>query len=74
LQDEHLVLDVLLLLDEHGAADGHDEGDDAIDALGGLVLGGLEVAGGVLGDGDWATKSSVKRSIWRSTETRSSSW
>ena len=27
-------------------------GDDAVDALGGLVLGGLEVAGGVLGDGD----------------------
>ena len=24
-------------------------GDDAIDALGGLVLGGLEVAGGILG-------------------------
>jgi hypothetical protein len=39
-------------LEDHGAADGHDEGDDAIDALGALVLGGLEVAGRVLGDGD----------------------
>ena len=27
-------------------------GDDAVDALGALILGGLEVAGGVLGDGD----------------------
>ena len=27
-------------------------GNDAIDALGALVLGGLEVAGRVLGDGD----------------------
>jgi hypothetical protein len=41
-----------LLLSDHGAADGHDGGDDAVDALGGLVLGGLEVAGGILGDGD----------------------
>jgi hypothetical protein len=38
-----------LLLRQHGAADGHDQGDDAVDALGALVLGGLEVAGGVLG-------------------------
>jgi hypothetical protein len=39
-----------LLLSDHGAADGHDGGDDAVDALGGFVLGGLEVAGG-----SWAT-------------------
>jgi hypothetical protein len=35
-----------LILGDHGAADGHDEGDDAIDVLSALVLGGLEVAGG----------------------------
>jgi hypothetical protein len=39
-----------LFLSDHGAADGHDQRNDAIDALGGLVLGGLEVAGGVLGE------------------------
>jgi hypothetical protein len=48
----HLVRDMALLLDEHGAADGHDRGDDAVDPLGRLILGGFEVAGGVLGDGD----------------------
>jgi hypothetical protein len=47
---EHGVLG--LLLGDHGAADGHDGGDDAVDALGGLVLGRLEVAGGILGDRD----------------------
>ena len=47
---EHGVLGLGLLLGDHGAADGHDQGDDAVDALGGLVLGGLEVAGGVLGE------------------------
>jgi hypothetical protein len=31
-----------LLLGDHGAADGHDGGDDAVDALGGFVLGWLE--------------------------------
>ena len=41
-----------LLLGGEGAADGHDGGDDAIDALGGLVLGGVQVAGDILGDGD----------------------
>jgi hypothetical protein len=30
----------------------HHQGDDAIDALGRLVLSRLEVAGGILGDGD----------------------
>ena len=49
--EEQGVLGLRLLLGDHGAADGHDEGDDAIDPLGGLVLGGLEIAGGVLGDG-----------------------
>jgi hypothetical protein len=39
-----------LHLCDHCTADGHDQGDDAVDALGALVLGGLEVAGGV-----WAT-------------------
>jgi len=34
------------------AADGHDEGDDAVDALGALVLGRLQIAGRILGDGD----------------------
>ena len=46
------VLGLGLLLGDHGAADRHDGGDDAIDALGALVLGRLEVAGGVLGDRD----------------------
>ena len=44
------VFGLWLLLSDEGAADGHDEGDDAVDPLGGLVLGGLEVAGG-----SWAT-------------------
>jgi hypothetical protein len=35
---------VLLLLSDHGAADGHDQRDDAVDALCGLFLGGLEGA------------------------------
>jgi hypothetical protein len=34
------------MLADHGAAYGHDQGDDAIDGLGGFVLGRLEVAGG----------------------------
>jgi hypothetical protein len=51
-QNEHLVRGLRLFLDDHGAADGHDQGDDAIDALDALVLGRLEVTGGVLGDGD----------------------
>ena len=29
----------------HGAADSHDEGDDVVDALDGLVLGRVEVRG-----------------------------
>jgi hypothetical protein len=40
-ENEHLVRGLRLLLGEHGAADGHDSGDDAVDALGRLVLGGL---------------------------------
>jgi hypothetical protein len=36
-----------LLAKQHGAAGGHDEGDDAVDALGRVVLGGLRVAGGI---------------------------
>ena len=40
------------LLGQHGAAEGHNQGDDAVDALGALVLDGFEVAGGLLGDGD----------------------
>jgi hypothetical protein len=39
-QDEHLVRGPRLLLDDHGAADGHNQGDDAIDPLGGAVVGG----------------------------------
>jgi hypothetical protein len=38
-----------LLLGDHGAADGHGQGDDAVDAVSGLVLGGPEVAGGASG-------------------------
>jgi hypothetical protein len=51
-QDEHHRRVDEPLLGQHGAADCHDKGDDAIDALGAPVLGALEVAGGVLGDGD----------------------
>jgi hypothetical protein len=40
-----------LFLSDQGAADGHDEGDDAVDALCGLFLGGLEGAGEVLSAG-----------------------
>ena len=50
--EEHGILGLGLLLGDHSAADRHDQGDDAVDPLGGLVLGGLEVAGGILGDGD----------------------
>jgi hypothetical protein len=32
--EEHGVLEVRLLLGDHGAADGHDRGDDAVDPLG----------------------------------------
>jgi hypothetical protein len=49
---EQGVLDIRLLLSDHGATDGHDGGDDAVDALGGLVLGRFQVAGGILGHGD----------------------
>jgi hypothetical protein len=49
---EHGVLGLGLLLSDEGAADGHDGGDDAVDALGGLVLGRFQVAGGILGHGD----------------------
>jgi hypothetical protein len=48
-QDEYLVRGLRLLLGDHGAADGHDHRDDAVDALGALVPGGLEVARRVLG-------------------------
>jgi hypothetical protein len=41
-----------LLLSDEGAADGHYESDDAVDALGVLVLGGLKVVGTVLRDGN----------------------
>jgi hypothetical protein len=51
-QRQHLVRDVRLLLGDDGTADDHDESDDAVDALGALVLRRLEVAGGVLGDRD----------------------
>jgi hypothetical protein len=44
------VLRLRLLQGDHGAADGHDRGDDAIDALGALVLGGLRLPAG-----SWAT-------------------
>jgi hypothetical protein len=47
---EHGVFEVWLLLGEHGATDRHDGGDDAVDALGALVLGRLEIAGR-----SWAT-------------------
>jgi hypothetical protein len=33
-QDEHLVRGLGLLLDDHGAPQRHDQGDDAVDALG----------------------------------------
>jgi Bacterial extracellular solute-binding proteins, family 5 Middle/PilZ domain len=41
-----------LLARQHGAADGHDQGDDPVDALCRLVLGGPEIARGVLSHGD----------------------
>jgi hypothetical protein len=47
-QNEHLVRGLRLFLDDHGTAYGHDDGEDAIDALGAFVHGGVEVAGGVL--------------------------
>jgi len=49
---DRLAGDILLLLGEDGAADRHDQGDDAVDALAALVLGGLEVTSGILGDGN----------------------
>jgi hypothetical protein len=42
-----------LLLGDEGAADGHDEGDDAVDALGALSLAGLRLPAG-----SWATARS----------------
>jgi hypothetical protein len=50
-QKEHGVLGLGLLLDDQGAADGHDQRNDAVDALCGLFLGGLEGAGEVLSAG-----------------------
>jgi hypothetical protein len=58
---EHGVLGLRLLLGDHGAADGHDQGNDAVDAFGGLVLGGLQIAGGILGDGNVAAIQRVTR-------------
>jgi hypothetical protein len=52
LHEVQRVLGLRLLLGDQPPTDGHDQGDDAVDPLGGLVLGGLEVAGGILGDGD----------------------
>jgi hypothetical protein len=52
------ILGLGLVLGDQGAADRHDRGDDAVDALRALVLGGLEVAGGVLGDRDVGRPSS----------------
>jgi hypothetical protein len=40
------------LVREYQSADGNAGGDDAVDPLGELVLGGFRVADGVLGDGD----------------------
>jgi hypothetical protein len=51
-ENQDLVLRLRLVLGDQGAADGHDEGDDAVDPLGGLVLGRLELAGGIPRDGD----------------------
>jgi hypothetical protein len=49
------ILGLGLLLGDHSAADGHHGGDDAVDAL---VLGGLEVAGRILDNGDVSRPSS----------------
>jgi hypothetical protein len=49
-QNEHLVRALRLLLGDHGTADRHDGGDDAVDPLGRLVLGGLRLPAG-----SWAT-------------------
>jgi hypothetical protein len=43
---EQEVLGLGLILVDHGAADGHDRGDDAIDPLGALVLAGLRLPAG----------------------------
>ena len=45
-ENDHLVRGLRLLLGDHGAADGHDQGDDAVDAFGRLVLGGLRLPAG----------------------------
>jgi hypothetical protein len=45
LHEVQRVLGLGLLLGDDGATNGHDEGDDAVDALGALVLGGLEING-----------------------------
>ena len=47
---EQRVFGLRLVLGDHGTADRHDQRDNAIDPLRGLVLGRLEVAGG-----SWAT-------------------
>ena len=48
--EEHGVLGLGLVLGDHGAADGHDGGNDAVDALDGLSLAGLRLPAG-----SWAT-------------------
>jgi hypothetical protein len=59
------VLGLGLFLSEQGAADRHDGGDDTVDAVGALVLGGLEVAGGARGQSQAlrATLATCYRSI-----------
>jgi hypothetical protein len=47
----------------HAAADRHDQRDDAVDPLGALVLGGLQVAGGVLGNRDVVGKTTLNRDL-----------
>ena len=43
---EHGVLGLRRLLGDHGAADRHDQGDNAVDALGRLSLAGLRLPAG----------------------------
>jgi hypothetical protein len=51
-ENDQLVLDMRLLLSNHGAPMAMMIATMPSIALGGLVLGGFEVAGGILGDGD----------------------
>jgi hypothetical protein len=60
-----------LLLGDHGAADGHDEGD-AVDALNRLVLGRLDCADGVLANGYGSHPAGQTKIIWY--ETYGCSW